>query len=284
MSEGFVLTRWETDRGVHELAIRRGRGVGAPMVSRYAGYSERTAPLQRRQVAHFGVGLVLAFGDPLIAEDGERLGAFVFGHQTSASLSTVLGHQAGVQIDLTALGARSLFGVEVAELTDRVVPLDVALGSFGLELLDRLASADTWAERFDIVDRAVGAVPDVGLDATVDWVARELARSKGLARVERLAGQTGWSYRHLARRFADQIGLPAKTYARLLRFEHAIGLLRERQSGRLADVAAETGFFDQAHFNRDFRSFAGCTPSELVAELDPEPEVRFVQDDEERLP
>jgi AraC-like DNA-binding protein len=281
VSEGFVLTRWETERGVHEMATRPGRGAAAPMITRYAGYSEHTAPLRRRQVAHLGVGVVLAFGDPLIADDGERLGAFVFGHQTRASLSTVLGHQAGVQIDLTSLGARSLLGVEVAELTDAVVPLDLALGPFGLRLLDRLASAHSWVERFDIVDRAIAAVPSVVLDPEVDWVANQLAASRGQAQVERLAQETGWSSRHLARRFGEQIGLSAKTYARLLRFEHAIGLVRERRSGRLAAVAAEAGFFDQAHFNRDFRSFAGCTPGELVDELDPPPEVRFVQDDEQ---
>jgi len=281
VSQGFTLTRWETERGVHEMATRPGRGPAARMVTRYAGYSEHTAPLRRRQVAHVGVGLVLAFGDPLIAEDGQRLGAFAFGNQTAASLSTVLGHQAGVQIDLTPLGARSLLGPEIAEMTDAVVPLDVALGPFGVELLERLALAPSWTARFDMVDAAIGAVPHVRLDPAVEWVVHEITRSKGQARVHAVVGETGWSPRHLGRRFLEQIGLSPKTLARLVRFEHAIDRVRARRALTLAEVAADAGFFDQAHFNRDFRGFAGCTPSEFVAELDPEPQVRFVQDGED---
>ncbi len=279
VSPGFTLTRWETERGVHELATRPGHGAAGPMVKRYAGYSEHSTGFRRREVPGPGVGLVLAFGDPLIAEDGSRLGAFAFGNQTTASLSTVLGHQSGVQIDLTPLGARSLLGVEPAALTDTVVPLDVALGPFGVELLDRLASASSWSARFDLIDAAIAAVPAVGLAPEVDWVVDQLARSKGQGRVEGLVNETGWSLRHFGRRFLEQIGLAPKTYARLLRFEHAVELVRARRGVTLAEVAADAGFFDQAHFNRDFRSFAGCTPSEFVAEMDPEPEVRFVQDE-----
>ncbi len=281
MGPGFTLTHWETERGVHELATRAGRGPAQRMVTRYAGYSEHTAPLLRRQVARHGIGVVLAFGDPLVAEDGDRLGAFVFGNQTGASLSTVLGHQAGVQIDLTALGARSILGVEPSALTDAVVPLDVALGPFGLELLDRLASERSWSARFDLVDAAIAAIPGNELSPEVDWVAGQLGRSRGRARVELLAEETGWSPRHLGRRFVEQVGLAPKTFARLLRFEHALGLMRSIGRGSLADVAANAGFSDQAHFNRDFRAFAGCTPQGFLAEMDPDPEVRFVQDDEE---
>jgi AraC-like DNA-binding protein len=284
VSLGFTMARWETERGVHELATRPGRGAAGPMVTRYAGYTEHSTAFRRREVPGPGVGLVLAFGDPLIAEDGSRLGAFAFGNQTTASLSTVFGHQAGVQIDLTPLGARSLLGVEPAALTNAVVPLEVALGPFGLALLDQLASAPSWAVRFDLIDAAVAGVRAVALTPEVDWVANQLARTKGRARIEELVNETGWSPRHFGRRFLEQIGLSPKTYARLVRFDHAVGLVRARRCGTLAEVAAKAGFFDQAHFNRECRSFAGCTPSELVAELDPEPEVRFVQDDEEGAP
>lgn len=66
-SIGFTLARWETERGVHEMATREGAGASARRVKRYAGYAEWTPPQTRREVAKTGVSLVLAFGDPLTA-------------------------------------------------------------------------------------------------------------------------------------------------------------------------------------------------------------------------
>ena len=77
-----------------------------------------------------------------------------------------------------------------------------------------------------------------------------------------LAAELGWSRRHLAARFRDEVGVSPKALARLLRFERALELLGTRT---LADIAYECGYYDQAHFNRDFRAFAGATPGELLA-------------------
>ncbi len=253
------------------------------MVARYAGYSEQGSPFRRRELAVSGVDLVLGFGDPLIAEDGSRLGAFAFGSQTSASVSTVLARQAGVQIDLTALGARSLLGVEPAAMTDPLVPLHVALGPIGERLLDQLVPAPSWPARFDLIDVTIGAASARWLAPEVDWVLGSLASSGGLEPLEALAREAGWSPRHLSRCFLEQVGLPPKAYARLVRFEHAVALLRSRCAS-LTEVAASTGFFDQAHFHRDFRSLAGCTPGAFLAELDADPEVRFVQDHDSSVP
>jgi hypothetical protein len=62
---GFVLSTWDTEHGVQELAVRRGRGNADRLVERYVGYAERADALTRRQVANTGVALILAFGDRL---------------------------------------------------------------------------------------------------------------------------------------------------------------------------------------------------------------------------
>jgi len=55
--------------------------------------------------------------------------------------------------------------------------------------------------------------------------------------------------------------LSPKEYARIRRFQAALRQLGASAAGG-ADIAAEVGYFDQSHFVREFRSFAGMTPTQ----------------------
>ena len=78
--------------------------------------------------------------------------------------------------------------------------------------------------------------------------------------------------------------MPPKLYARLLRFQAAVETLRSADDGlTFAELAATCGYYDQSHLYRDFRAFAGTTPTEFVAGRLPGQsgfvEGKFVQDD-----
>ena len=243
-----------------------------------------------REVARNGLPLILAFGDPLEVWGGAEkqprsLGAFAIGNQSGSSLTWLGGHQHGVQVELTCVGALALFG-EVGELNDRAIPIDDVLGGWGSELVEKLAEASTWEERFAVLD---GALRDRTADENgfseltpeVRWLRRQLIDSGGRARVEPLMDETGWSRRLVTERFRHQVGVAPKAYARVLRFSRAAALLRGIGEGRtLADVAVECGYYDQSHFTRDFVALSGSTPGDYVAESGGEPEVSFLQDED----
>jgi AraC-like DNA-binding protein len=286
MEGELVLTRRTSERGVHETAQRASRATHSRIVSHSVGYEERgQTDFVRREMARHGVALILGFGDTMEVFEGEAdspartLGAFVVGNQARSSLTGMRGHQLGVQVELTPAGALALFG-NVADLNDAVVPLDEALGSRGTRLLDRLSQAPSWGDRFDLIDEAFCAVEPLPLSDEVRWLRRQLELSGGQARVERLMDETGRSRRHVTDRFRRQLGVPPKAYARLLRFEHATSLLSVQPASlSLTAVAAEAGYYDQSHLNRDFVSLAGMTPGAYAAGSARVPEVRFVQDE-----
>ena len=83
--------------------------------------------------------------------------------------------------------------------------------------------------------------------------------------VANLAAELGWSRRHLGERIRADLGLPPKIVGRILRFDRVKRLLERDDGHRLAEIALDCGYYDQAHLNRDFREFADATPSEFLA-------------------
>ena len=265
-------------------------------VIRCEGFAERTAePLRRREVAYPAVPVILSFGTDWWLFDpdhpdrpGERHRSFAAGLHDGPAIVEHRGDAHCMQLDLTPLGAHTVFGVAMHELAGRCIALEDLLGErTASELVERLAEAPGWPERFAMLERFVAERAAVGRDPAPDavWAWQRLEGTGGRLAVEALARQLGCSRRHLAARFREQVGLPPKTVARLLRFHSAVALLRAGGASRWAEIAYECGYYDQPHFNREFRELAGTSPGEFIASLLPgeagvaaDPPVPFVQD------
>ena len=82
-----------------------------------------------------------------------------------------------------------------------------------------------------------------------------------------VADHLGTSERHFRRVFRETVGVSPKTYARLRRFRRAVALARRAAAPDWAAIAADVGYYDQAHLIADFRAIGGATPRALLAEL-----------------
>jgi AraC-like DNA-binding protein len=272
-----MALRHESPAGHWELVSRAPHPALRGHVRRYCGYVERmTAPQRRREVISGDVVLIVAFGpsmtiryplDPRAPE--ERRTSFLVGLHAPLTVTEHDGVADGVQIDLTPLGAHLLLGLPMHEVAGRVVDLDEALGPLGAELPERLAEAPGWEARFSLLDatlarRALAAAPP-SPDVARAW--HRLAETRGRLPVGALAAELGCSRRHLAARFREQVGVTPKAAARVLRFHHALERLKAGE--RWADIAYDCGYYDQPHMNREFREFAGASPSQLAAAISP---------------
>lgn len=219
---------------------------------------------------------VISLSDPLEVatgvDDGSpvtRFGSVAGGLMCRSVAIHHDGHQRGVQVSLTPLGARAVYGMPAAALVHQLVPLDELLGALGVELVDRLRTATTWAARFAVLDelllRAVGRsdggerVPRVRPEVAEAW--RRLVAARGRVQVGAVAAELGWSRRYLTERFRSEVGLLPKTFARVLRFEHAHELATAHAPLPWADVAALSGYADQAHLVREWSEFTGRSPT-----------------------
>ena len=98
-------------------------------------------------------------------------------------------------------------------------------------------------------------------------LASTLKTHHGKDKIADLATQFAINPRKLERHFLQHIGLPAKLFARILRFNHARELIGQNPDIPLAALAYETGYADQAHFSKNFRQLFDCSPAQFKARI-----------------
>jgi AraC-like DNA-binding protein len=242
-----------------ELAQRPPHPALASHVRNLAGWSEvARGPVRRRELPGGRIVLVVSLG-PSMDVDGRAFTSFTGGLHDAPALTEHAGESRGVQAYLTPLGARRIFRLPMGELAGQVVELEDLIGPS--DLAERLDETTGWPARLALLERWIARrlmdAPPV--PAHLDWAWRRLMEMGGTVPVESLAEELGWSRRHLAARFRSEVGMTPKALARLLRFERAVERLRRGDD--LAAVALGSGYYDQAHFNREFRAFTGTTPT-----------------------
>lgn len=288
------INRHESEVGWWQMVSR----AAAPRLRRhvlgYCAYEEETVDFNRRRELPSGeVVLIIGFGPKLETTYPQlapgRVGehrSFVAGLHETPCLVATPGSQAGIQLNLTPLGAYLLLGLPMHELSNTVVELDDLLGAEADLLVERLRDAPGWEARFAILDAILLKRLELASPASPDvaWAWRRLTETAGRLPVGELCRELGCSRRHIGRRFNEQIGLAPKSFARVLRFQRAVHMLGHRDGASSLDpselgagaarpwgeIALECGYFDQAHMNRDFRQFAGASPGELAASLLPD--------------
>jgi AraC-like DNA-binding protein len=256
-------------------------------------------PIRERHLPSAEIPLLLNFGAPhrrletAGARDWiSRDGAWVVGLHDSHQLTEAVGERDFMVVRLTPLGAHHFLRTPMHLIRGRAVDLAAIDPKLADLVMSRVGAARTWEGRFAamealIADRVAQAAVPGGL--ALAW--RKLQAADGRIPLGPLASEIDCSHRALIGQFRTCIGAPPKTIARLFRFGRAMRSLNDlgRASGgepsarpyiesptndglpapavRWADIAADCGYFDQSHFIREFRQFAGTTPTDFVRRM-----------------
>lgn len=180
-------------------------------------------------------------------------------------------------------GAHPFFGTDLDALTDTVEHLDALVSGAVAPLRERLLEPTTVAAKLTVVHAWLleRAGDRLAMHPLVEHLARRL-HAPGSLRIAELSKETGYTQRHLDTLFRRWVGLPPKQYARIRRFQRVLAhLVRGTPEPPLLEVgmpvamrqpepqwarlAAEHGYYDQSHLVRDFRAFAGLSPTAYLA-------------------
>ncbi len=180
-----------------------------------------------------------------------------------------------------------LFGLPAFEHVDCDHASHAVLGATASALEQRLGNACTFEERVRIADEFIfNRSLQVPAADPIERVAKEIVRHHGTCRIDSLAHHTGLSMRSFQRMFQHRVGVPAKLFSRIVRFEAALKTKAALPDLSWTLVAHKFGYHDQMHMIHDFRQISGETPSGILEQASPvlAPQIdHAAQDRPERL-
>jgi len=163
-------------------------------------------------------------------------------------------------------GAFPFLGMPASEIRNTHLSLETLWGAQAGELRERLLEAATPQVMFRILeDVFLKRLRRLERHPAVTFALREFQAPQKRTIAE-VTGQIGLSAKRFIQIFDSQVGLTPKLFCRVRRFQKVLRLVRSGLPADWAGVAADCGYFDQAHFIHDFRAFSGLTPSAYLAQ------------------
>lgn len=166
--------------------------------------------------------------------------------------------------------ASPFYPLPISELTDRVMSADLIFGLDSVNLREQLLAAPSTAGMFQLVEafllyRAGGALPTGEETRCVAYAVARITSKPDRAGFQQLSEQIGYSQKHFINLFKKQVGVSPGQYMKIMRFQKAILEIETAGSVHWSEIALRNGFYDQAHFIHEFKSYSGFTPGEYLA-------------------
>ena len=153
-----------------------------------------------------------------------------------------------------------------AEMCDRPATIEQVWGQHAIaELRRRITMADAPLDMLMLLEEELvrRLRPIDGLDI-VRQMSNAIAQTGGAVPISDLSVPARASSTYMAKRFKEVIGVTPKRLARSYRFTATVLSINPAEAIDWGDVAARAGYFDQAHFDHEFREFTGLTPTRYV--------------------
>jgi AraC-like DNA-binding protein len=185
---------------------------------------------------------------------------------------TLTGNINWIVVVLQPYGAYHLLGVPADELFNCFFPAEEILGHGMQEIANALMCVTQLNERVQLLDKFFlqqvnkRKEPDPVIMQAVNFIIQH----EGIMPVELLLQSLYVTERTLERKFKHTIGITPKRFIEIVRLNASakkMQQLKEKQS--LAGIAHDSGYFDQAHFTKDFRRFTGFTPQQYHEQVHP---------------
>lgn len=218
--------------------------------------------------------MIFHYGDPYYQylTDGSRTEqpqCFVFGQLTRKLVIEPSGDSGMFAVRFKPEGLKPVSQLPANEFQDSAVTLEKVLGAGSKDFESNILAASSAEERIEITGQFLAdrfessSVADSIVKDTVDTI----IAGRGMQKISELPGSAAVSKRTLERRFAETVGVNLKQLSNIIRLQAAVQKMINKEYGSLTELALDNGYYDQAHFIKEFKRYTGFTPKDF---FDPE--------------
>jgi len=191
--------------------------------------------------------------------------SFVFGQITSPLDIAPTGASGVIAARFHPDGFAPFSSFPVNEMENKAVSLEQLFGKDGKQLEEQILKAFINEVRIKVIETFL--LQQLQTEETANRIARQsvkaLMHSKGQKSVKELAEELKINRRQLERKFSTVIGLSPKQLSKMIRLQNTLKMMGQKQFTSLTSLAYENGYYDQAHFIKDFKEFTGVSPKEF---------------------
>lgn len=193
--------------------------------------------------------------------------AFVVGQLTEPFVIQPTGYVHCFGVRFYPFGFSNFVTAPLINLANKETPIEKLFGTQVADQLEqKIVAAEGTAERIELVSNFL--MEKLQSQTTIDHVVRStvdvMLATKGNTPVSAFVEDDRVQRRNLERKFAKQIGISPKQLGKVIRLQSALKLMLNQRSESLTRIAYEAEYFDQAHFNRDFKEFTGINPKDFL--------------------
>lgn len=231
------------------------------------------SPIINRVAPDGGVGIIFNFGSSFYCSNQNESydcndRSIITGTTRNSVKMCFNGEINALGIRFHPGGAYPFIQIPIHELTDHVISLndiDIQISETHFSIIANATKPE----------HKISLLQNLLLSRLVDFNYKEpllfrsialIQKHEGLIKVEEIAKRLGMSRRNCERKFKTYVGLTPKMFSRIVRIQAARLRIKTKNDSSLTEVGYETGFYDQAHFIREFKSIMNLTPKEYLLE------------------
>jgi AraC-like DNA-binding protein len=194
--------------------------------------------------------------------------SFVFGQITTYLEIAPTGNSGIIAARFLPEGLAPFLSIPVSALEGKAVDMYTLFGEKGKTLEEEILNARDTKQRLQLIESFLLSLLEQ--PQTIDTITKAcveaIIQSQGQLGMTELADQVNINRRNMERRFASVIGISPKQLSKVVRLQATLRMLEQKKFSSLTSLAYENGYYDQAHFIKDFREFTGMSPKSFYVE------------------
>ncbi|MCZ8217247.1 MAG: helix-turn-helix domain-containing protein [Cyclobacteriaceae bacterium] len=188
--------------------------------------------------------------------------AIFSGLRTSVRLINYAPQTISLIVLFKEMGVSAFFRPSVHELFEKSIPLNTLFPPETIALVEeQLAETKTNQEKINIIEQFLcSKLFQIKTDTLVLAALHKIYANHGLGKIKDLTNSLNISQDAFEKRFRKITGTTPKQFSTIVKLKN---MVRENPPASFIDMALANNYYDQSHFNKDFKRFTGQMPTDF---------------------